>query len=310
MLTKTSSLKQLVILSGKGGTGKTSVAAGLMHLSASSKFAGVFVDADVDAANLGLVTEAKSLETHAYWGSQSAEIKPELCNRCNLCYQVCRFNAIQQPSNHQDAYQVVDLLCEGCAVCAQLCPQSAISMSKQQDGEWYRAHTPYGHLFHAELFPGAENSGKLVTTVKQFGKLFAEDNNLPLMLIDGPPGIGCPVISASGGADLSLLVAEPGVSGIHDLERIIQTLDHFNIPKVVCINKADIFPEGTQAITELTEAIGLTIIGRIPFDPLLPKSIVNGQPITKFAPQSPAALAIKEIWRRLKDILFNQDGIE
>jgi len=308
MLNTSKPVKQLVILSGKGGTGKTSIAASLMHLSAQSKYAGVFADADVDAANLALITGAEVLERTAYCGSQSAEIDPILCNRCDICYQVCRFNAIYQPKNNNSNYSVIDLLCEGCNTCAFLCPQNAIAMSKQQDGEWYHSHTPYGHLFHAELFPGAENTGKLVTIVKQFAKLFAEDYNLPLMIIDGPPGIGCPVISAGGGADLALLVAEPGVSGIHDLERIIQTLNHFKVPKVVCINKADIYPEGTQEIVNLIEALGINRIGLIPFDKTLPESIVQGQPITKFAPLSPSAIAIKAIWEELETLLFKQDN--
>jgi MinD superfamily P-loop ATPase len=308
MLNETKPLRQLVILSGKGGTGKTSVAAGLMHLSALSTNPGVFADADVDAANLALVTEAVPLESHAYWGSQSAEINAKLCDRCDLCFQICRFNAIHKPENPQQDYSVIDLLCEGCAACAYICPQSAINMSKQQDGEWFHSRTPYGHLFHAELFPGAENTGKLVTTVKQFAKLYAEDHNLKLMIIDGPPGIGCPAISASGGADLALLVAEPGVSGLHDLERIIQTLDHFNVPRVVCINKADIYPTGTTDIEKMIESLGLTSVGMIPFDPAISESIIHGQPITKFSLQSPAALAIKDIWSKLEAILFTQDS--
>lgn len=305
MLTKNNPLRQLVILSGKGGTGKTSIAASLLHLSSLSQYSGVFADADVDAANLALITEAVPMETNAYWGSQVAEINPTLCNQCDLCFQVCRFNAIHSPDNEDEAYGVIELLCEGCAACVYICTQSAIKMIKQQDGEWYHSTTPFGHLFHAELFPGAENTGKLVTTVKQNAKLFAEDHNSPLMIIDGPPGIGCPVISASGGTDLALLVAEPGVSGLHDLERIIQTLDHFNVPKVICINKADIYPEGTQAITQLITSLGLPSVGNIPFDQAVPESIIHAQPITLFAPQSPASLAIAAIWRKLETMLFN-----
>jgi MinD superfamily P-loop ATPase len=296
--------RQLVILSGKGGTGKTSLAASLMHILSQSEYAGVFVDADVDAANLALATTATALETHPYWGSQSASIDPVLCNQCGNCYQICRFDAITQPNLPMDAYRVKELLCEGCAACVYACPQSAIKMIKQQDGEWYHSLTPFGHLFHAELFPGAENSGKLVTTVKQNAKLFAEDHNLPIIITDGPPGIGCPVISASAGADLALLVAEPGVSGLHDLDRISQTLNHFRIPILICVNKADLYPQGTRAIENYALSHGYKVAAQIPYDDVVPKSIVKAQPITQFAPNHPVSLAIISAWETIQQSLF------
>jgi MinD superfamily P-loop ATPase len=299
--------RQLVILSGKGGTGKTSLAAGLMHISSQSEHAGVYVDADVDAANLALVTSASTLETHQYRGSQTASIDPVLCNHCGNCFQICRFNAINQPKSQTDIYTVNGLLCEGCAACMYACPQSAIKMIKQQDGEWYHSSTPFGHLFHAELFPGAENTGKLVTTVKQNAKLFAEDHHLPLIIVDGPPGIGCPVISASAGADLALLVAEPGVSGLSDLERIIQTLQHFKIPILICINKADIYPQGVETIQAYTLTHGYAVAGQIPYDDAIPQSIVNAQPVTQYAASSPVSRAVSRLWETIQDILFT-DG--
>jgi MinD superfamily P-loop ATPase len=296
--------KQLVILSGKGGTGKTSLAASLIHISSQSEYAGVYVDADVDAANLALLTTASAQETHPYWGGQSASIDPVLCNHCGNCYQICRFDAITQPNLHMEAYRIKDLLCEGCAACVYACPQSAIKMIKQQDGEWYHSLTPFGHLFHAELFPGAENSGKLVTTVKQNAKLFAEDHNLPIIISDGPPGIGCPVISASAGTDLALLVAEPGVSGLHDLDRISQTLNHFRIPILICVNKADLYPQGTRAIENYALSHGYKVAAQIPFDNVVPQSIVNAQPITQFAPNNPVSLAIISVWETIQQTLF------
>jgi MinD superfamily P-loop ATPase len=302
----TNQLKQLVILSGKGGTGKTTLTAALMHLISKSSREGVFVDADVDAANLALVTEAKILETHPFTGSQIAQITPEMCTNCGVCYDVCRFDAIKEPREANDAYQVHALLCEGCAACYHICPVSAIRLIEQQDGEWYHSITPYGHQFHAELFPAAENTGKLVTTIKQNAKLYAEDHQLPLMIIDGPPGIGCPVISASAGTDLALLVTEPGVSGIHDLERIIKTLKHFNIPALVCINKADIYDQGIKDIHHLAQNYAYEVIGEIPFDNVIPQSMVNAKPITQFAPQSDAAQTIQKIWKKIESILFQE----
>ena len=296
-------VKQLVILSGKGGTGKTSISAGLIHLASESTKC-VFVDADVDAANLALVTEASPLETNDFWSSQLASINSELCNLCGICYDICRFNAIRPSVDKEAAYKIIDFLCDGCEACVNQCPEGAIQMLQQQDGEWYHSVTPYGHMVHAELFPGAENTGKLVTLVKQNARLFAEDHHLPLLIIDGPPGIGCPVISASAGANLALLVAEPGVSGQHDLERIIQTLQHFEVPMLVCINKADIYRQGTEKIKELARDHDCRIAGEIPFDTAIPHAMVNAQPVTRMSPGSPASKAIENIWEQIMKILF------
>ncbi len=310
MRTVRESVKQLVILSGKGGTGKTCLSASLTHLSSLNGEKAVHVDADVDAANLALVIEADIQETHNFGGSKIARIDPEMCSGCGLCFDVCRFDAIAKPNNHQDVYRVIEVLCEGCSSCYYACPEGAIEMVPQQDGEWYHAITPYGHLFHAELFPGAENTGKLVTTIKQHAKLYAEDHNLPLMIVDGPPGIGCPVISASAGASLGLIVAEPGVSGIHDLERIIKTLEHFKVPVVIVINKADLYPSGTEEIYKLAESRHIVVVGEIPFDQAIPQGMVQGQPITRFAPESSAALAVKEIWKNIHANLFTRGEIK
>lgn len=297
--------KQLVVLSGKGGTGKTSITAGLVHLSSQSNN-GVFVDADVDAANLSLVTGADPIETHPFWGSHTAVIDPALCINCGICFDVCRFDAIQPPGDQNTSYQVKELLCDGCVACVNQCPQDAIKMVLNQDGEWYQSKTPYGHLFHAELFPGAENTGKLVTTVKQNARLFAEDNQLPLIIVDGPPGIGCPVISASAGANLALIVTEPGVSGRHDLERIIKTLKHLDIPMIVCVNKADLHRESTEEILYLAAQYGCLVSEEVPFDDSIPKAMFKAQPVTKFAPNSLATKAIELIWEKVQGILFNQ----
>jgi len=304
MTNNNTSVKQLVILSGKGGTGKTTLSAALMHLLSESPIKGVFVDADVDAANLALVTGAQIQESHPFSGSQTAVIDEDKCTACGICEEVCRFNAIRSPILDQAKFQVNNLLCDGCAACVHTCPESAIRMVQQQDGEWYHSLTPYGHQFHAELFPAAESSGKLVTTIKQHAKLFAEDHQLSLMIVDGPPGIGCPVISASAGADLALVVTEPGVSGIHDLERIIQTLQHFNIPALVCVNKANIYEKGTKEIRALAEGLGYRVVGEIPFDETVPQAMVHAQPITRYAPHCDSSLAIQLIWKEVKVALF------
>jgi len=310
MTTQTLATKQLVILSGKGGTGKTSVCAALVDLSAQSPHPAVFADADVDAANLALVTGAETLESHPFSGSQVAKIDPQECWSCGRCFDVCRFNAILPPAGDRTVYDVDALVCEGCAACVYACPFQVIELQTQQDGEWFHSVTPYGHQFHAELFPAAENSGKLVTLVKQHAKLFAEDNALSLILVDGPPGIGCPVISAASGADLALLVTEPGLSGVHDLERIAETLKHFNIPALVVINKANLYPEGANAIRERSAEYGYPVIGEIPFDPAIPQSMSAAQPVTRWAPDSPAAQAIRQVWTVIQQRTFGEDHHE
>lgn len=277
--------------------------ASLAHI-ASQTTPCVLVDADVDAANLALVTGADQMETHLFSSSKVAIINPVLCDSCGKCFDVCRFDAISKPVGEKEPYRVKALLCDGCAACVHVCPQSAIQMETQQDGEWYHSLTPYGHLFHAELHPGGENSGKLVTEIRQRAIDFAKESDQPLVLIDGPPGIGCPVISASTGADLALLVAEPGVSGVHDLDRIIRTLEHFNIPILIAINKANLFPEGTIIIRALAQSRGYDVCGEIPFDERIPQAMVHAQPISQFAPGSSACDTISGIWQEIQSQLF------
>ena len=301
-------LKQLVILSGKGGTGKTSLTAALAHLTAKSSIKCVLVDADVDAANLALVTGANPLERHNFISSKLAWIDPEKCAICNECYEVCRYNAIQKPVENFNSYKVIDLLCEGCASCFYSCPELAVKMFEQQDGQWFYSSSTYGPLFHAELFPAAENSGKLVTLIRQQAVRLAEnDHGYPLIIIDGPPGIGCPVIASSTGVDLALLVAEPGVAGSHDLERISKTLDHFRIPKVLCINKSDIYPGGTKKIRKFAVENQIKILGEIPFDISIPQAMTMAEPVTEFSPRSPSAVALHRLWVNLQQKLFGAE---
>ena len=289
-------MKQLVILSGKGGTGKTSVAAALAHL-ASQDLPVVLADADVDAANLELVLAPTRLEENVFMGGQIAVIDPDKCTLCGICHDVCRFDAIL-PGD--DTYRVDPLACEGCASCVYQCPEEAIHSEEQQAGLWFRSDTRFGPLFHAHLFAAQENSGKLVTMVKQQGRLLAMDQERELLIVDGPPGIGCPVISASAGADLALLVVEPTVSGIHDLERALGTVTHFRVPALVCINKADLNVERTAEIEAYCATEGIEVVGRLPFDTIVTEAMVHGQPVTAYQQDGVMATAMRAAWARVR----------
>ncbi len=295
-------MRQVVILSGKGGTGKTSVAAALAHL-ASQQMRIALADADVDAANLELVLRPTMLEKHAFMGGQVAIIDPDRCTRCGRCDEVCRFDAVV-PGEGCGAYRIDPLACEGCASCVYQCPEGAIHVQEQQAGLWFRSDTRFGPLFHAHLLAGQENSGKLVTMVKQQARLLAHGEGRDLLIVDGPPGIGCPVIAASTGADLALLVAEPTVSGIHDLERILSTVSHFRVPALVCINKADLNPGHTAAIESFCAARAIELVGKLPYDSVVTKAMVQGQPVTTYRSEGLMAAALREMWvcigRRLK----------
>jgi MinD superfamily P-loop ATPase len=303
-------MKQLVILSGKGGTGKTSITAAFAHLASRGRFAGqvVLVDADVDAANLELVLQPRLLEEQDFKGGQVAVIDQDTCAACGDCVAVCRFDAILPPPQSLpprgsgaggEGYYVDSIACDGCAACVYQCPTESISMHEQVVGKFFASEGRYGPLYHASLFPGQENSGKLVTLVKQRARLQALDENRELVLVDGPPGIGCPVISATSGADLALIVAEPTVAGVHDMHRALQTVRHFGVQALVCINKADLYPQGAEEIESFCRDNGIETVGRIPFDLTVASAMVQGEAVTAFHPEAPASVAISTIWERV-----------
>ena len=291
-------MKQLVILSGKGGTGKTSLAAAFAHLAREGPCPVplVLADADVDAPNLDLVLEPRRLEEHDFVGGSTAQIVAEMCEGCGVCADVCRFEAIREEDGK---FKIDPLACEGCGACFHECPAQAIRMQPQVAGRWYRSESRYGPLIHAALLPAHENSGKLVTLVKQQARLLALDGGYAGLLVDGPPGIGCPVISAAAGADLALIVTEPTVAGIHDMERILATTEHFRVPAQVCINKADLFPAGTEQILDACQRKGIGVVGCIPFDETVTEAMVRGEPVTAHKPAAPASQAISQIWQAI-----------
>ena len=299
-------MKQLVILSGKGGTGKTSLAAAFAHLASQSNLANqvVLADADVDAANLELVLQPRLLEQEEFRSGQVAVIDGNTCASCGDCEAVCRFDAI----NYADGLYAVDpIACDGCAACVYQCPSESISMQKQVAGKFCVSESRYGPLYHASLYPGRENSGKLVTLVKQRARLRALDEDRQLVLVDGPPGIGCPVISAASGADLALIVVEPTVAGVHDMKRILQTTEHFRLPALVCINKADIYLLGSKLIEAYCWDNDFEIAGKIPFDEAVTEAMVHGEPVTAYRPEAPASLAIVDVWRSVVEYLSIQN---
>jgi len=300
-------MKQLIILSGKGGTGKTSVTAAFAHLAAQSELANkiILADADVDAANLELVLQPKLIEQQDFKGGKVAVIDQDSCASCGDCQAVCRFDAI----HHADGLYVIDpIACDGCAACVYQCPSESIAMREQIAGKFYFSESRYGPLYHANLFPGQENSGKLVTLVKQRARLQALDENRELVIVDGPPGIGCPVISAVSGASLALIVAEPTVAGVHDMHRVLQTVKHFGVRAVVCINKADIYPAGADEIEAFCRENGIETVGRIPFDLTVASAMVAGEAVTAFRPESASSVAIAEIWERIIPSLIKSDS--
>jgi MinD superfamily P-loop ATPase len=286
-------IKEIVIISGKGGTGKTSLVAGFASLAEKK----VLCDADVDAADLHLIMSPKVIKESDFKSGFTASIKRETCTACGLCRDLCRFDAIN------DNYEVNPIDCEGCGVCVYFCPEDAIGFPENTCGEWFISDTRFGPMVHARLGIAEENSGKLVTLVRHEAKTLAEEKNLGLILTDGPPGVGCPVIASIGGARAVLIVAEPTVSGIHDMQRVSQLSAHFNVPAMVCVNKHDLNLDLTREIENFAKEKGVSFLGHVPFDPIFTEAMVQSQTVLEYGNGSKAGKAIKGIWTRLSNQL-------
>jgi MinD superfamily P-loop ATPase len=286
-------VKELVVISGKGGTGKTSLMAAFASLAENS----VLCDADVDAADLHLLMDPDIKERHDFKGGGTAIIDKDRCIECGLCRDLCRWNAISE------AFIVDPIECEGCGVCVDFCPETAIDFPVKTCGEWFISNTRFGPMVHARLGIAEENSGKLVTLVRQEGKKLAEKNKSDLLITDGPPGVGCPVIASVGGASAVLIVAEPTVSGLHDMERVAQLAAHFKVPVMVCVNKFDLNFDQTEAIEKLAKENSITTVGRVPFDPVFTESMVQGQTVLEYVGNSKIRSSIVEIWRNIRNQL-------
>ncbi len=278
-------MKEVVILSGKGGTGKTSIAASFAALAQSK----VLADCDVDAADLYLLLWPKVKKQNEFWSGQVAFIDREKCTECGLCQEVYRFGAIKD-------YFVDEVSCEGCGFCSRICPVDAIAMQPCMAGHWFISDTKYGTLVHARLGIAQENSGKLVTLVRNNAKLVAEERKFDWIISDGPPGIGCPAIASLSGASLALLVTEPTLSGIHDLERVLGLCRYFDVPALVCINKYNLNEENSRRIENYCHDQGVEVAAKVPFDNVVTEAIVHGLPVVEYS-SNKVSQEIKELWQ-------------
>lgn len=282
-------LKELIVISGKGGTGKTSLLGAFASLAKDK----VLCDADVDAADLYLILEPEIKERQDFQEGHRAVINLDKCTECGLCRDLCRWDAISSE------FRVDPIDCEGCGVCFYFCPEDAIDFPIKTCGELFISETRCGPMVHARLGIAEDNSGKLVTLTRKQAKELAKKRSLNLILTDGPPGLACPVIASITGATGVLIVTEPTLSGHHDMDRVVELANHFEIPAYVCTNKFDLNPEMTETIEAYARDKGLPIMGRIPFDPLFTKAMVQKQTIIEYDGSSEAAKAVKEIWEGL-----------
>ncbi|KXB01133.1 (4Fe-4S)-binding protein [candidate division MSBL1 archaeon SCGC-AAA261D19] len=282
-------MRQLTVISGKGGTGKTTITAAFASMAKNA----VFADCDCDAPDLQLILKPKVVGKEEYIGSAVA-IKKTNCSKCGKCREVCRFGAID------NEIKIIKAKCEGCGACAFVCPENAIEMKKEKTGTIYRSLTRFGPLIHAELRIGEEASGKLVNRVRKKAKELASGEGL--IIIDGSPGIGCPVISSITGVDAVLVVAEPTVTGIYDMERALEVAEHFEIPAMVCINKHNINKEKTKEIEEFCRTRGVPVVGKLPYDDVATRAMINEQTVIEYS-NSELSKSLKEIWGKIESTL-------
>ncbi len=287
-------MKEITILSGKGGTGKTSITAALASIAKDA----VFCDNDVDASDLHLLLQPTIKETHTFASGWDVEINSELCMSCYSCMDYCRFDAIHQ--NEKGNIYINPFQCEGCLLCEKICPADAITSSKNKNNFWYISDSRFGPLIHAQMGPGEENSGKLVTQVRKIAKETASSKQLNYIINDGPPGIGCATIASLSGTNKALLVIEPTKSGFHDIIRLIELIESFNVSAYAVINKFDINPEIVKNIESFLEEKNIPLIAHIPFNEDMVKAMTKGKTIIEFRPESEITKLINNIWTTLK----------
>ena len=281
-------MKEITILSGKGGTGKTTITASFAVLAQNA----VTADCDVDAPDLHMLLHPTPFKIQDFIGPKLAKIDENVCVNCGLCQKACKFDAIKD-------FRVDPIHCEGCGVCEIVCPEKAILLHDRVSGQAFLSKTKYGFMSHALLSPGGANSGKLVTLVRNNAQMLAEKNKCDLILIDGSPGIGCPVIASIAGVNLALIITEPTLSGIHDLKRAMQLLSHFKVPSLVCINKYDLNQNNAIKIERFCSKNKVDVIGKIPFDSIVTKAIVAEIPVIEYLLESEVSKSIEQMWKQV-----------
>ncbi len=296
---RTQPVKELAVLSGKGGTGKTSLVASFAALAANS----VLADGDVDAADLHLLAAPRIVRREPFIGGNQAVIDPSLCTGCGLCEDLCRFEAIYTNGPGDLSWAALPhidpLACEGCGVCAWFCPAAAIQMEPMVNGEWFISETRFGPMVHARLGAAQENSGKLVSLVRTTAKQIAMERGLDLVLIDGSPGVGCPVIASVTGAGMALIATEPTPSGLHDMERVAELTAHFHVPTALCVNKWDLNPSMSDLIESWALERGMSLAGRVRYSRAASRAQIEGKTIVEYAGDG-LAEDIRRVWEALR----------
>ncbi|MFA5552946.1 MAG: ATP-binding protein [Phycisphaerae bacterium] len=294
-------MKEIVVISGKGGTGKTSLVASFAALAKNA----VFADCDVDAADLHLILKPEIKETHDFSGGKKASIITEKCIDCGKCEQICVFDAVV--ASGQKKYKINSSSCEGCGVCVHFCPVAAINFEPAVNGQWFLSDTRFGPMVHAKLGIGEENSGKLVSLIRKEAKKIAEQKNKDFLIIDGSPGIGCPVIASITAADFVLVVTEPTMSGEHDLARVVKLAEHFKVPVAVCINKYDINQQIADRIKKNSENSNVPVLGMIPYDNKVTQAQIKANAIVEFA-NGRLKESVELVWQKTIEILNKKES--
>ncbi len=290
-------MHEITVLSGKGGTGKTTITAALAFITKNA----VFCDSDVDAADLHLILKPTIKETHTFHGAWIASIDEDTCTACGTCTDYCRFNAIHL--NMEGYYEINPMQCEGCRLCERVCPLGAIHSERSENNYWYISDTRFGPLIHATMGPGEENSGKLVTRVRKVAKDIAKEAHADFILTDGPPGIGCATISSLSGTRLVVMVVEPTKSGLHDARRLVELIGTFTIPAVAIINKHDINPVASKHIKDFLAMEKIPVVAEIPFDEEVVKSMVHEKSINEYNPGSAISKNLEKAWTTIQEKL-------
>lgn len=283
---------EIAVISGKGGTGKSCISAAFATLTERV----VLADCDVDAANLHIIFNPTHSEEHVFVSGQKAVIDKDICTNCGVCIDYCRFDAIAEIDGE---VEILETSCDGCQLCSRICPVEAISMVDENKSRMYAGDFRNGKMVYGRLSPGEENSGRLVDIVRTKAKEVAELNNLETIILDGPPGIGCPVISTITGVDYVVIVTEPTLSGLHDLKRTLEVTAHFKVPTRVIVNKFDLNAEMAQQIEDYCAEQDVKTIAKIPFDTQVVEAMIQCKSIVEHAPESEVAKLIVEAYKQI-----------